>query len=262
MIGVFDSGVGGLSVFREIYRLMPAEEYIYIADSAHCPYGSKPASEITERAARISEYLIRSGCRMIVVACNTATAAAISYLRKNYSDTVFVGMEPAVKPAATSTESGVIGVLATKGTLCGELYHNTLARFASGVSVVETIGEGLVEIVESGQCSSEKAESLLRKYIGPMIDAGADKIVLGCTHYPFLAGTIRKLYGDSVGLVDPAPAIASRCEYLVRAHSLSSFGSRLMFCTTGRNAGILEDMVRANFSGIEARHPEFKTIVI
>ena len=194
MIGIFDSGVGGLSVFREIRRLLPGEDYIYYADNANCPYGDRPAEFVIGRAREITELLIREGAQIIVVACNTATAAAINTLRAEYSDKrsadvrermlrlsggrqdhiMFIGMEPAVKAAAKLTRSGVVGVLATAGTLHGEKYISTRDHYTAGVTVVEHIGEGFVELVESGDTDGSRAESVVSLSVRPLLDAGRD----------------------------------------------------------------------------------------
>ena len=233
MIGIFDSGVGGLSVFREIRRLLPGEDYIYYADNANCPYGDRPAEFVIGRAREITELLIREGAQIIVVACNTATAAAINTLRAEYSDRessdvrermlrlsggrqdhiMFIGMEPAVKAAAKLTRSGVVGVLATAGTLHGEKYISTRDHYTAGVTVVEHVGEGFVELVESGDTDGSMAESVVSLSVRPLLDAGADIIVLGCTHYPFLSDTIRKVASGiapdrEIRILDPAPAVA------------------------------------------------------
>ena len=256
MIGVLDSGLGGLSVWQELIKLMPDEEYVYVADSGHCPYGPKPPSEIYLRTERISRYLIGQGARIIVVACNTATAAAIGKLRSAFT-VPFVGMEPAVKPAALNTRTGVIGVLATQGTLRGELYLRTLHRFAAGTRVIERIGEGLVELVENGLADTPQAEALMRKYIGPMLEAGADHLVLGCTHYPFLSGVIEKIAGDRMTLVNPAPAVARRTREILKQQvadnekkclkeekSSCSGGKKTnKFVTTGHNLPLMRRMV-------------------
>ncbi|MEG0519152.1 MAG: glutamate racemase [Bacteroidales bacterium] len=207
MIGVFDSGVGGLSVWREMIKLMPGERFVYVSDSGHCPYGPKPREEVIKRSCKITEYLIERGADMIVVACNTATAAAIEYLRTSYT-IPFVGMEPAVKPAALNTSTGVIGVLATQGTFKGELYLRTLHKFAVNATVIEQIGEGLVELVEEGKTNTPAAKELLKKYLIPMMERHADHLVLGCTHYPFLIEAIQNIIGDKMIIVNPAPAVA------------------------------------------------------
>ncbi|MBE6232374.1 MAG: glutamate racemase [Bacteroidales bacterium] len=213
MIGIFDSGAGGLSVFKEIRKILPDHHYIYYSDSAHCPYGEKTRDYIITRARTITDFLIDKGAEIIVVACNTATAAAISTLRKEYPHIPFIGMEPAVKPAAMQTRTGIIGVLATAGTLKAEKYIGTKDRFAPDAEVVEHTGDGFVELVEQGCISGEEAENTVRKSISPLIEAGADTIVLGCTHYPFLTEVIKKVAeeikpGHSINIIDPAPAVA------------------------------------------------------
>lgn len=207
MIGIFDSGVGGLSVFREIYRLLPEEKYIYYSDNANCPYGEKSREYIIDRARAITSFLISQGADIIVVACNTATAAAISTLRKEFP-VCFIGMEPAVKPAVQVTATGVVGVLATAGTLKAAKYIDTREKWAHDVKIVEHIGKGFVELVENGIVTGEEAEAVVEKSVRPLMEAGADTIVLGCTHYPFLSDTIRKVAGKPVNLIDPAPAVA------------------------------------------------------
>lgn len=206
-IGIFDSGSGGLSVYREIRKVLPAEKVIYYADNAWCPYGEKSAEQIRQRACEITDLLISKGADVIVVACNTATSAAIAHLRENYS-IKFIGMEPAVKPAAHCTKSGVIGVLATAGTLKGAKYLSAKAKLGDSVKIVEHIGQGFVELVESGQTSGPHAEQVVRASLQPLLEAGADTIALGCTHYPFLKETISLLAGPGIEVIDPAPAVA------------------------------------------------------
>lgn len=212
MIGIFDSGVGGLSVFREIRKVLPDQSYVYYSDNAHCPYGEKSREYITERARFITEFLLSKGCDIIVVACNTATAAAISTLRNEFP-VRFIGMEPAIKPAAKATKTGVIGVLATAGTLKASKYIDTRAKWAENVKIVEHIGQGFVELVENGAVSGTEVESTVRSSLKPLLEAGADMIVLGCTHYPFLSEVIEKtaaeiVPGRNVEIIDPAPAVA------------------------------------------------------
>lgn len=219
MIGIFDSGVGGLSVFREILKLLPDEKYIYWSDSAHCPYGEKSREYIIGRAREITSWLIGQGAEIIVVACNTATAAAISTLREEF-DVPFIGMEPAVKPAAQATRSGVVGVLATAGTLKATKYIDTRAKWAQNVRIEEHIGQGFVELVESGKINGEAAEAVVERSLRPLLDAGADTIVLGCTHYPFLSETIQKIAGDSIRIIDPAPAVARHLEEVMKEKEL------------------------------------------
>lgn len=207
VIGIMDSGVGGLSVFREAVKLLPHERFIYYADNANCPYGDKSAAFICERARAITELLISKGAQVVVVACNTATAAAISTLRAEY-DIPFIGMEPAVKPAALGTKTGVIGVLATAGTLKGSRYLETKGHYQDDVKIVEHVGRGFVELVESGDLHSENTFRTVEESVRPLLDAGADRIVLGCTHYPFLREVIEKIAGPQVQVIDPAPAVA------------------------------------------------------
>lgn len=213
MVGIFDSGSGGLSVFRELRKLLPEESFVYYSDNAHCPYGEKGRDYIISRARWITDFLLDKGAGIIVVACNTATAAAISTLRLEYPDVPFIGMEPAIKPAVKSTLTGVVGVLATAGTLKADKYLNTREKWADNVKIAEHIGQGFVELVEKGQTSGPEAEAIVKDSLQPILDEGADIIVLGCTHYPFLSETISKvaaeLYPDRVlKIIDPAPAVA------------------------------------------------------
>ena len=208
-IGIFDSGAGGLSVFREIRKVLPAEQYIYYSDSANCPYGEKTVEFIIDRCRQITEFLLSKGAEIIVVACNTATAAAIKTLREEYP-VRFIGMEPAIKPAAQITQSGTVGVLATTGTLRSEKYLRHKEKYASHIQIVEHVGDGFVELVEKGITSGPEVESIVYHSLKPLLDAGADTIVLGCTHYPFLSDVIIGLAGPEIRLIDPAPAIAKR----------------------------------------------------
>ena len=219
-IGIFDSGSGGLSVYRELVKLLPAQRFVYFSDNAHCPYGEKTALYIRRRARFITEFLLDKGADIIVVACNTATAAAIGTLRAEYPDVPFVGMEPAVKPAALGTKTGVIGVLATAGTLKGSRYLNTRGLYADGVQVVEHVGQGFVELVENGILDGPEAEATVRASLQPLLDEGADIIVLGCTHYPFLQPVIERIAGPGVQVIDPAPAVARQTLRLLQEHHI------------------------------------------
>ena len=214
-IGIFDSGCGGLSVYRELIKVLPQEQYHYFSDNAHCPYGEKSALYIQRRGRFITEFLLDKGADIIVVACNTATAAAIATLRAEYPDVPFVGMEPAVKPAALGTQSGVIGVLATAGTLKGSKYLNTRGLYESDVRIVEHVGQGFVELVERGVLDGPEAEEVVRTSLQPLLDQGADTIVLGCTHYPFLQPLIERLCGPDVRVIDPAPAVARQTVHVL-----------------------------------------------
>lgn len=235
-IGVFDSGLGGLSVWQELAHGLPSVPLVYVGDQTHCPYGPKTPAFITERAVAITQFLRSMGCQMVVVACNTATGAAIAYLRAHFP-IPFVGMEPAVKPAALQTRTGVIGVLATAGTLGSALFQKTVAQYAQGVEVVTQVGEGLVELVEAGLADSETAEPLLKRYVQPMIAARADHIVLGCTHYPFLIPRLQQIVGSDVQLVNPAPAVAKQAKNIwLNLHHIAIENPHHLFFTTSETA--------------------------
>lgn len=243
-IGVFDSGEGGLSVLKEITRLLPEAEYVYYSDNAHCPYGEKSPEYIQNRARAITERLLKEGADVIVVACNTATAAAISVLRAEYSDVssqevrdrvqkltggrhdhiCFIGMEPAVKPAALGTRTGVVGVLATAGTLKGSKYLKTKESVDDQVNVFEHVGRGFVELVEEGRLSGSGAEDVVKASLGPLLSAGADIIVLGCTHYPFLLPVLQKVAGPDIRFIDPAPAVARQLVHVLERDGMLSAG--------------------------------------
>ena len=253
-IGVFDSGEGGLSVLKEITRLLPEAEYVYYSDNAHCPYGEKSPEYIQDRARAITERLLKEGADVIVVACNTATAAAISVLRSEYSDAssqevhdrvqkltggrhdhiCFIGMEPAVKPAALGTRTGVVGVLATAGTLKGSKYLKTKESVDDQVNVFEHVGRGFVELVEEGRLSGSEAEDVVKASLGPLLSAGADIIVLGCTHYPFLLPVLKKVAGPDIRFIDPAPAVARQLVHVLERDGMLSAGEA--FAALARNA--------------------------
>jgi len=206
-IGVFDSGVGGMTVLRDIRRLLPGEDLFYVADSAHAPYGDKTKEEIEARSVAIAEFLLSHRAKAIVVACNTATGAAVETLRARFPVPV-VAMEPAVKPAAASTRTGVVGVLATNGTLGSRSFARLHERFGSEVNLLVQPCPGLVERVEAGDLSGGETRALVEKYLTPLLAQQADTLVLGCTHYPFLAPLIQEIAGPAVSLIDPSPAVA------------------------------------------------------
>jgi len=206
-IGVFDSGVGGLSVLHEIRRELPGEDLLYVADSGHAPYGDKSTQLIEARAIAIVEFLVSQRAKAIVVACNTATGVAIQLLRARFPVPI-VAMEPAVKPAAAHTRSGVIGVLATSRTITSDNFAKLHERFGADVKILMQACPGLVERVEAGNLSGDKTRALVGQYVEPLLEQGADTIVLGCTHYPFLASLIQEIAGPTVAIIDPAPAVA------------------------------------------------------
>ncbi len=246
MIGVFDSGVGGLSVWREIAGQLPDESSVYLADQGHIPYGPRPMQEIRAFSEAIVRFLLGQGCNIIVVACNAASAAALAHLRARFTDVPFVGMEPAVKPAVQTTRKGRVGVMATPATFQGELFASVVERFASGVQLVKQICPGLVEQVEAGRLDTPDTEAMLREYLAPMMAAGVDTIVLGCTHYPFLEPAIQRIVGPGVSVIDPSPAIArqvGRVMELRGLHSASREASHV-FCTSRDDVAFTESVRR------------------
>lgn len=218
-VGVFDSGVGGLSVLRELRRELPHEHFIYYADSGHCPYGGKPAVEIAARAFAITDELLAAGAKLIVVACNTATIAAVEQLRATYPLS-FVGIEPAIKPAVRQTRSGVVGVLATGAALAGDKFLRLQAQHGDGVRVITQPCPGLVEFVERGELDGPALRALLRRYIEPLLRDGADTLVLGCTHYPFLRPLIAEIAGPAVTLLDTGAAVARQARRVLEREAL------------------------------------------
>ena len=212
-IGIFDSGVGGLSIWKDINQLLPNESTIYIADSSNAPYGEKSKKKITELSIKNTELLLAQNCKLIVVACNTATTNSIKKLRETYP-IPFIGIEPATKHAAINTKTGKIGILATKGTLASELFLNTSEKYRGDIEIIETIGTGLVAKIESGNL--DNAEPLLREYLQPMINKNVDNIVLGCSHYPFLSSVIKRIIPPGVTIIDSGEAVAKQTENILK----------------------------------------------
>ena len=243
-IGIFDSGVGGLSIWQEINKLLPGESTLYLADSKNAPYGERSREEILELSKKNTELLLSWNCKLIVVACNTATTNAIDILRNTY-DVPFVGIEPAIKPAALQTKSGKVGVLATKGTLSSALFHNTAKMHASGITVIEKEGRGLVELIEAGKVKAGETKMLLKGYLQPMLDAGIDCLVLGCTHYPFLIPVLRELLPDDITIIDSGAAVARQTKaLLVKSNLLVNPGiSTTHHFYTNKDAGLLSAFV-------------------
>lgn len=235
-IGVFDSGVGGLSVMRAIRAQMPEEAVLYLADQGHVPYGSRSMQQIQAFSEEITRFLLANGAKLIVVACNTASAAALGHLRQTFPAVPFVGMEPAVKPAAETTRSGVVGVLATPATFQGALYASVVERFAQGVTVLQHTCPGLVQQIESGALDAPETRAILEDALLPMLEKGIDTVVLGCTHYPFAIPLIEQIVGPQVRVIDPAPAVARQVKRLLDAGGLKRLGqdpARVQYYTSG-----------------------------
>jgi glutamate racemase len=231
-IGVFDSGVGGLWILKNLKIDLPEYNYIYFGDQAHIPYGKKSLEEIKKFSEEIVKFLINKNCQIIVIACNTASTASLKYLREKYPNIIFVGMEPAVKSAVEITQTKRVGVLATPATFQGQLYHSVVERFAQGVEIFTDTCPGLVEQIEKGDLSENKTEKILEKAILPMLEKNIDTIVLGCTHYPFVIPLIKKITREKVNIIDPTSAIVKRVEHLLE------FGKELRksdFLNSGEN---------------------------
>jgi glutamate racemase len=223
-VGVFDSGVGGLTVLRELRLRLPREDYLYVADQGHVPYGSRELEEVRRFGFGITEFLLERGAKAVVVACNTISAAALQPLRAAHPKVPFVGMEPAVKPAAEQSRSGVIGVIATEDTFRGEPFANVMSRYGRGVRVIALTLPGLVERIEEGEVEGPKLESMLRQRLQPLVDAGIDELVLGCTHYPFVLRALQNAAGPNVRIIDPSPAVARQTEQILAERRLRAAG--------------------------------------
>lgn len=234
-IGIFDSGVGGLSVLIEIQKLLPHENFIYVADSGHVPYGNKSPDFIRERSESITNFFVSQGAKAIVIACNTATASSIIYLRRNYPDLIFIGMEPAVKPAVERSKKGVIGVLATGGTLRSARFAALLDRFEGNTKVVMQPAQGLVDCVEKADLQSEDTARMVNDYVDPLLKSGVDVIVLGCTHYPFLRDLIVRRAGTLISVIDTGAAVAKQLQRRLEEEDIlsdrQSMGSLRVFST-------------------------------
>jgi glutamate racemase len=236
-IGIFDSGVGGLSVLRAIRRELPNEGLLYLGDQAHVPYGTRPRDQIRDYAFAITEFLLAQGAKLIVVACNTASAVALHELRLAFPEVPFVGMEPAVKPAAETTHTGKVGVLATPTTFAGELYASVVERFAQDVQLFQSTCPGLVAQIEAGDLDGPVTRQILEEALQPMLAEGIDTVVMGCTHYPFVIPLIESITGPGVRTIDPAPAIARQARRLMAERDLLNPGQsqgKLRFYTSGK----------------------------
>ncbi len=241
-IGILDSGVGGLSVLLEIIALLPNADIHYIGDSSWCPYGTKSPGEILQRVTKLSEHIIKQGVDIIVIACNSATIHAVESVRKKF-DLPFVGMEPAIKPASIATRSNIIGVLATEASIAGEKFHHLIHTHAppSKIKVITSPCPKFVELVEAGVLSGPDVDAAIREYTSPMLEAGADTLVLGCTHYPFLREPIQNFVGDRITVIDTGAAVAKRTQSLLPSHTSIPSNKNLKIYTTG-NLDLLESI--------------------
>ncbi len=245
-IGLFDSGVGGTSIWREIHQLLPNEDTIYLADSKNAPYGIKSKDEIIALCKKNTDLLLSMGCKLIVVACNTATTNAIKELRAQY-DVPFIGIEPAIKPAALKSKSGKIGILATKGTLNSELFNKAVETFQD-IEIVEQVGTGLVELIEGGEKDSPEMEALLKKYLSPMVESGIDYLVLGCSHYPYLIPNIKKIIPQDIRIIDSGEAVARQSQHILTEKAgLKDIGPGKAIFYTNADPVVLQSLLGDKF---------------
>ncbi len=250
-IGIFDSGVGGTSIWKEVAKMLPYENTIYLADSANAPYGEKPKEEILRLSIKNTELLLDRGCKMIIVACNTATTNAIDYLRSHYP-VPFIGIEPAIKPAALHTKTKKVGVLATKGTLSSSLFHNTSKLFAEGITVLEQEGKGLVELIEAGKVQSPEMKKLLNEFLQPMLEQNIDCLVLGCTHYPYLIPVLKDILPQNITIIDSGEAVARQTKAILDRNNLLSTATHRpeYIFHTNANVEVLKDLINRNVAQV------------
>lgn len=261
-IGVFDSGVGGLSILQHLRQALPNEDFLYLADTAHVPYGARPDDDIRQLTARAVAALHARGAKAVVVACNTASAFSLPLLRERYPEMPIIGLVPALKPAVAATRSGTVGVLATPGTLRGSLLREVQEKYAqpAGVEVKMALSAELVPLVEAGLADSPQARDVLRETLTPLAQAGADQLVLGCTHYPFLAAAIRAEFGDTFALVDSGAAVARRTRQVLDERDLLSSNDvpgRVHYLCTGDPQGlrlVLAQLLRLGGEDVDAEH--------
>lgn len=256
-IGIFDSGVGGTSIWKEIHELLPNEHTIYLADSMNAPYGEKPREEILRLSFKNTEKLLRMGAKIIVVACNTATTNAIQQLRAHFA-VPFIGIEPAIKPAATQSQKKVIGILATKGTLSSQLFAQKSDLYGKTTKVIEVVGYGLVEAIERGQHDTKEMDRLLLSHLHPMMEEGIDYLVLGCSHYPYLIPNLKRLLPDSVKIIDSGLAVARQTKVVLEAKDLlSEYPQKTPEFFTNGNPEILKNLVNTSEQSYEVSHLDF-----
>ncbi len=256
-IGIFDSGVGGTSIWKEIHTLLPLEHTVYLADSANAPYGEKPEEEIIRLSIKNTEKLLNMGAKIIVVACNTATTNAIQILRTTYN-IPFIGIEPAIKPAALQTKTRCIGILATKGTLSSALFAKTSDLYSKDTKVIEVVGKGLVQEIEKGNKDSEKVEGMLVELLEPMIQGGIDYLVLGCSHYPYLIPTLRKILPQHVTIIDSGMAVARQTKLVLQSLNLLAVSQQTapQFFTNA-NPAILQNLIAETSENYQVSYLEF-----
>lgn len=249
-IGIFDSGIGGTSIWAEIHQLLPNEKTIYLADSKNAPYGQKSKAEIVALSKKNTEFLLNMDCKLIVVACNTATTNAIQELRAEY-DVPFIGIEPAIKPAATNSKTQTIGILATKGTLNSELFNKTTEKYQD-IKIIEQVGHGLVQLIENGEIDSVEMKQLLYSYLVPMIEANIDYLVLGCSHYPYLIPQIKKILPPHIQIIDSGQAVAKQTQKVLREKTgFSSIENREPVFYTNSNPKVLSEIIGGKYEVIQ-----------
>lgn len=257
-IGIFDSGIGGTSIWKEVIKLLPNENTIYLADSINAPYGEKSPEEIILLSIKNTELLISKGCKLIIVACNTATTNAIDYLRKTYT-IPFIGIEPAIKPAALLSKTGAIGILATKGTLTSKLFEKTAAEYTKNITTIEQDGEGLVPLIEAGKLNSKELNELLSTYLKPMLNFNIDHLVLGCTHYPYLIPQIKEILGSDVNIIDSGEAVAKQTKVVLEKNNLLSakttFSQHQFY--TNINSKVLQEILHNVLAKFSVEKMEF-----
>lgn len=257
-IGIFDSGVGGTSIWKEINTLLPFENTIYLSDSKNAPYGSKSKQAIIDLSTKNTEFLLENNCKLIIVACNTATTNSIKVLREKYQ-VPFIGIEPAIKPAALQTKTNIIGVLATKGTLNSELFEKTSSTINQQIVRKEIIGKGLVELIENGKLYSSEMTKLLSSYIIPLLEENADCLVLGCTHYPYLIPQIREIVGSKIQIIDSGEAVARQTKAILQKLKLLNLkkekGTNQFFINKDRK--VLEMLISDSFANINVEEKDF-----
>lgn len=257
-IGLFDSGIGGTSIWSELSRLLPYEDTIYLADSKNAPYGKKSTAEIIDLCIKNTNFLLEKGCKLIVVACNTATTNAISVLRDRY-DIPFIGIEPAIKPAALFSKTDAIGILATHGTLSSKLFEKTAREYTQNITTIEQEGDGLVELIENGKLHSDEMTKLLHVYLEPMSKFNIDHLVLGCTHYPYLIPQIKKIIGDHIKIIDSGEAVARQTKNILSTYDLlsndSDRGIHKFYINASKNA--LENILNTDIPNVAIEEMEF-----